>query len=174
MISRVVKPCWHRALRKGRSVTGGKDLALSASYTAAFSSALFRAWFRTWATTRHLWDACCSAQDVDWCSNASTAWCYHVYPGVAWCCREIRDDSCLRCAVASHGQLVIADTCSKKCSSRMLFQVDADGLNMFELFWYVWYCLVLFGNVWYCLILFGFGMIWYFPAVAQILLDITW
>lgn len=34
--------------RKGKSVSGGKDLGLSASYTASFASAVFEAWFKAW------------------------------------------------------------------------------------------------------------------------------
>jgi len=35
-------------LRSGKSVTGGKDLALSAEYTPSFCRAIFAAWFRAW------------------------------------------------------------------------------------------------------------------------------
>jgi hypothetical protein len=35
-------------LRQGKSVCGGKDLALSAAYTSQFAAAIFAAWFRAW------------------------------------------------------------------------------------------------------------------------------
>ena len=39
---------FRKQLRKGKSVSGGKDLGLSASYTASFASAVFEAWFKAW------------------------------------------------------------------------------------------------------------------------------
>lgn len=34
--------------KQGKSVCGGKDLALSAAYTSQFAAAIFAAWFRAW------------------------------------------------------------------------------------------------------------------------------
>ena len=52
--------------RQGKSVTGGKDLALSAAYTTRFCSALFSAWLRMYVLYRtpsweaeSLWETCC-------------------------------------------------------------------------------------------------------------------
>lgn len=71
-----------KMLRKGKSITGGRDLAMSAAYTSQFASALFSAWFRAWVLRDSAWlRGCCSCKSA----GRSNALCYIFVVNLARC-----------------------------------------------------------------------------------------